>query len=54
MSLSKDNICKLLAPSLLMGVMLLIPVPVGMLPHAWPYFAVLVPFVFGMILVPLP
>ena len=39
MSLAKDNIWKLLAPLVVMGVMFLIPVPGGMPPQAWHYFA---------------
>ena len=35
MSLAKDNIWKLLAPLVVMGVMFLIPVPDGMPPQAW-------------------
>ena len=42
MSLAKDNIWKLLAPLVVMGVMFLIPVPDGMPPRAWHYFAVFV------------
>ena len=42
MSLAKDNIWKLLAPLVVMGVMFLIPVPDGMPPQAWHYFAVFV------------
>lgn len=38
MSLSKDNIWKLLAPLVVMGVMLLIPVPDGMPPQALALF----------------
>lgn len=34
MSLAKDNIWKLLAPLVVMGVMFLIPVPDGMPPQA--------------------
>ncbi len=49
MSLSKDNIWKLLAPLVVMGVMLLIPVPDGMPPQAWHYFAVFVAMIVGMI-----
>uniref|UniRef100_UPI0015C45104 anion permease n=1 Tax=Salmonella enterica TaxID=28901 RepID=UPI0015C45104 len=48
MSLSKDNIWKLLAPLVVMGVMLLIPVPDGMPPQAWHYFAVFVAMIVGM------
>lgn len=54
MSLSKDNIWKLLAPLVVMGVMLLIPVPDGMPPQAWHYFAVFVAMIVGMILEPIP
>ena len=42
MSLAKDKIWKLLAPLVVMGVMFLIPVPDGMPPQAWHYFAVFV------------
>ncbi len=49
MSLSKDNIWKLLAPLVVMGVMLLIPVPDGMPPQARHYFAVFVAMIVGMI-----
>ncbi|WP_179126928.1 anion permease, partial [Salmonella enterica] len=54
MSLSKDNIWKLLTPLVVMGVMLLIPVPDGMPPQAWHYFAVFVAMIVGMILEPIP
>lgn len=54
MSLSKDNIWKLLAPLVVMGVMLLIPVPDGMPPQAWHYFAVFVAMIVGMLLEPIP
>ncbi len=50
MSLAKDNIWKLLAPLVVMGVMFLIPVPDGMPPQAWHYFAVFVAMIVGMIL----
>ena len=54
MSLAKDNIWKLLAPLVVMGVMFLIPVPNGMPPQAWHYFAVFVAMIVGMILEPIP
>ncbi|STP52414.1 citrate carrier [Escherichia coli] len=54
MSLAKDNIWKLLAPVVVMGVMFLIPVPDGMPPQAWHYFAVFVAMIVGMILEPIP
>ncbi len=54
MSLAKDNIWKLLAPTVVMGVMFLIPVPDGMPPQAWHYFAVFVAMIVGMILEPIP
>ena len=54
MSLSKDNIWKLLAPLVVMGIMFLIPVPDGMPPQAWHYFAVFVAMIVGMILEPIP
>ncbi|MDU1267174.1 MAG: anion permease [Escherichia coli] len=54
MSLAKDNIWKLLAPLVVMGVMFLIPVPDGMPPQAWHYFAVFVAMIVGMILEPIP
>lgn len=47
MSLSKDSIWKLLAPLVVMGVMFLIPVPDGMPPQAWHYFAVFVAMIVG-------
>ena len=50
MSVSKDKIWKLVAPLLVMAVMLLIPVPDGMPPQAWHYFAVFVAMIVGMIL----
>ena len=53
MSLAKDNIWKLLAPLVVMGVMFLIPVPDGMPPQAWHYFAVFVAMIVGMILEPI-
>lgn len=53
MSLSKDNIWKLLAPLVVMGVMLLIPVPDGMPPQARHYFAVFVAMIVGMITEPI-
>ncbi|MGU0160987.1 anion permease [Escherichia coli] len=37
-----------------MGVMFLIPVPDGMPPQAWHYFAVFVAMIVGMILEPIP
>jgi len=54
MTASKDKIWKLLAPLLVMGVMLCIPVPDGMPPQAWHYFAVFVAMIVGMILEPIP
>lgn len=54
MSLSKDNIWRLLAPLVVMGIMFLIPVPEGMPPQAWHYFAVFVAMIVGMILEPIP
>lgn len=54
MSVSKDKIWKLLAPLAVMAVMLLIPVPDGMPPQAWHYFAVFVAMIVGMILEPIP
>ncbi|MGV3958243.1 citrate/succinate antiporter CitT [Citrobacter freundii] len=54
MSLAKDKIWKLLAPLIVMGVMFLIPVPDGMPPQAWHYFAVFVAMIVGMILEPIP
>ena len=54
MSLAKDKIWKLLAPLVVMGVMFLIPVPDGMPPQAWHYFAVFVAMIVGMILEPIP
>ncbi|STQ78380.1 Citrate/succinate antiporter [Hafnia alvei] len=54
MSVSKDKIWKLVAPLLVMAVMLLIPVPDGMPPQAWHYFAVFVAMIVGMILEPIP
>lgn len=54
MSVSKDNIWKLLAPLITMGVLFLIPVPEGMPPQAWYYFAVFMAMIVGMILEPIP
>lgn len=54
MSVSKDNIWKLLAPLITMGVLFLIPVPEDMPPQAWHYFAVFVAMIVGMILEPIP
>lgn len=54
MSVSKENIWKLIAPLLVMAVMLIIPVPDGMPPQAWHFFAVFVAMIVGMILEPIP
>jgi len=54
MSVSKEKIGKLLAPLVVMALMLLIPVPEGMPPQAWYYFAVFVAMIVGMILEPIP
>ncbi|WP_227743506.1 anion permease, partial [Hafnia paralvei] len=54
MSVSKDKIWKLIAPLAVMAIMLLIPVPDGMPPQAWHYFAIFVAMIVGMILEPIP
>lgn len=54
MSFSKDKIGKLITPLLVLVVLLLIPVPDGMPPQAWHYFAVFVAMIVGMILEPIP
>ncbi|MCS2163552.1 anion permease [Scandinavium sp. H11S7] len=54
MSIAKDKIWKLIAPLLVMLVLFLIPVPDGMPPQAWHYFAVFVAMIVGMILEPIP
>ncbi|WP_035604184.1 anion permease [Edwardsiella tarda] len=52
--MSKEKIGKLLAPLVVMGIMFMIPVPDGMPPQAWHYFAVFVAMIVGMILEPIP
>ncbi|AKM46224.1 Di- and tricarboxylate antiporter [Edwardsiella anguillarum] len=52
--MSKEKIGKLLAPLVVMGIMFMIPVPEGMPPQAWHYFAVFVAMIVGMILEPIP
>ncbi|MFC0140406.1 anion permease [Erwinia mallotivora] len=54
MALIKEKTGKLLIPLLTLVVMLLIPVPDGMPPQAWHYFAVFVAMIVGMILEPIP
>lgn len=54
MSLTKGKAWKLLAPLLVMLILFLIPVPDGMPPQAWHYFAVFVAMIVGMILEPIP
>jgi len=54
MSVTQDKLWKMLAPLLVMTVMLAIPVPDGMPPQAWHYFAVFVAMIVGMILEPIP
>ncbi|EXU76902.1 anion permease [Erwinia mallotivora] len=54
MALIKEKTGKSLIPSLTLVVMLLIPVPDGMPPQAWHYFAVFVAMIVGMILEPIP
>ncbi|MFG1172808.1 anion permease [Erwiniaceae bacterium CAU 1747] len=54
MSRVKDKIWKSLTPLIVLAVMLLIPVPDGMPPQAWHYFAVFVAMIVGMILEPIP
>lgn len=52
--MSKEKIGKLLAPLVVMGIMFMLPVPDGMPPQAWHYFAVFVAMIVGMILEPIP
>lgn len=54
MALTKEKTGKSLLPLLTLVVMLLIPVPDGMPPQAWHYFAVFVAMIVGMILEPIP
>lgn len=54
MSIAKDKIGKSLAPLVVLAVMLFIPVPDGMPPQAWHFFAVFVAMIVGMILEPIP
>jgi len=54
MSLTKGQAWKLLAPLIVMLILFLIPVPDGMPPQAWHYFAVFVAMIVGMILEPIP
>lgn len=54
MSIAKDKIWKSLAPLIVLAIMLLLPVPDGMPPQAWHYFAVFVAMIVGMILEPIP
>ncbi|WP_261643510.1 anion permease [Erwinia mallotivora] len=54
MALIKEKTGKSLIPLLTLVVMLLIPVPDGMPPQAWHYFAVFVAMIVGMILEPIP
>ncbi|MEW5289257.1 anion permease [Erwinia papayae] len=54
MALIIEKTGKSLIPLLTLVVMLLIPVPDGMPPQAWHYFAVFVAMIVGMILEPIP
>ena len=48
------KIAKAVAPLAVLGVLLLIPVPEGMPPQAWHFFAIFVAMIVGMILEPIP
>lgn len=54
MTFAKENIWKSLVPLCILALMLLIPVPEGMPPQAWYYFAIFVTMIVGMILEPIP
>ncbi|TPG63482.1 anion permease [Ewingella americana] len=54
MVISKDFIGKALLPLVVLAVLLCIPVPDGMPPQAWRYFAIFVAMIVGMILEPIP
>jgi len=54
MVISKEFIGKALLPLVVLAVLLCIPVPDGMPPQAWRYFAIFVAMIVGMILEPIP
>ncbi|MGL6020272.1 MAG: SLC13 family permease, partial [Gibbsiella quercinecans] len=54
MSEIQEKIWKAIAPLAVLAVLLLIPVPDGMPPQAWHYFAIFVAMIVGMILEPIP
>ncbi|GBU13605.1 citrate/succinate antiporter [Enterobacterales bacterium] len=54
MVISKEFIGKALMPLVVLAVLLCIPVPDGMPPQAWRYFAIFVAMIVGMILEPIP
>ncbi|WP_313383499.1 anion permease [Chishuiella sp.] len=54
MATNKLNLLKSFAPIIVMVVLFLIPVPSGMPPQAWHFFAVFLGMVVGMIIEPIP
>ena len=54
MSQTQEKIWKAIAPLAVLAILLLIPVPDGMPPQAWHYFAIFVAMIVGMILEPIP
>ncbi|EFW11070.1 putative citrate:succinate antiporter, partial [Serratia symbiotica str. Tucson] len=54
MSQTQEKIWKAIAPLAVLAILLLIPVPDGMPPQAWRYFAIFVAMIVGMILEPIP
>lgn len=54
MVISKEFIAKALMPLVVLAILLCIPVPDGMPPQAWRYFAIFVAMIVGMILEPIP
>ncbi|AQS41051.1 MAG: Citrate:succinate antiporter [Candidatus Tokpelaia hoelldobleri] len=54
MHIKSNSLWKILAPLITLGVLLLVPVPAGMPPQAWRYFAVFIAMIIGMILEPIP
>lgn len=53
MSQTQEKIWKAIAPLAVLAILLLIPVPDGMPPQAWHYFAIFVAMIVGMILEPI-
>src|SRR5258706_7803328 len=51
---SKTPLWKALAPVAIAVVLALLPVPSGLAPHAWYFFAIFVGVIVGLVLEPLP